>query len=95
MTIDELPPEATGTAPTRSRLTGRKVLVVGAGSQPCEDKDAPIGNGRAAAILAAREGASVACCDRDRSAAEETVGVIVAAGGTATAVVTDVSDPAG
>ena len=41
------------------RLTGRRVLVVGAGTRPDPDPDAPHGNGRAIAVLAAREGAAV------------------------------------
>ncbi|MGQ5638901.1 MULTISPECIES: hypothetical protein [unclassified Streptomyces] len=42
-------------------LAGRNVLVVGAGTRPSDDPGAPVGNGRAVAVLAAREGASVAC----------------------------------
>ncbi len=75
------------------RLAGHTVLVVGAGTQPSDDPDAPIGNGRAIAVLAARVGAHVVCADRDRAAADETVGLIAAEGGTATAVVGDVTSP--
>src|SRR5437588_287263 len=32
------------------RLTGRRVLVVGAGTQRSDDPDAPVGNGRAIAV---------------------------------------------
>jgi NAD(P)-dependent dehydrogenase (short-subunit alcohol dehydrogenase family) len=74
------------------RLTGRRVVVVGAGTRHSEDPDAPVGNGRAISVLAAREGASVACVDRDRDAARETARLVEAAGGTATVVVGDVSD---
>ena len=56
----ELPDEAAGRAPGRGRLAGRRVLVVGAGTRHTDDPDAPIGNGRAIATLAAREGAMVA-----------------------------------
>lgn len=42
-------------------LTGRNVLVIGAGTRPGDDPRAPVGNGRAVAVLAAREGAPVAC----------------------------------
>ena len=38
------------------RLEGRKILVVGAGTRPTDDPDAPPGNGRAISVLAAREG---------------------------------------
>ena len=41
--------------------------MVGAGTQPSDDPDAPIGNGRAIAVTAAREGASVVCVDIDRT----------------------------
>jgi len=91
VTAQPLTDEAAGTAPGHGRLSGRRVLVVGAGSQPCADEDAPVGNGRAIAILAAREGAKVACCDIDRTAAQETVDSIAGAGGTATVVLADVS----
>jgi NAD(P)-dependent dehydrogenase (short-subunit alcohol dehydrogenase family) len=89
-----LPPEATGSAPGRARLLGRRVLVVGAGTRPSPEPDPPIGNGRAITLLAAREGARVACADRDRSAAEITAGLVRAEGGTAEVLVADVADPA-
>ncbi len=50
---------------TAGRLAGRKILIVGAGTRPNEDPDAPPGNGRAIAVAAAREGATVACADID------------------------------
>jgi NAD(P)-dependent dehydrogenase (short-subunit alcohol dehydrogenase family) len=89
-----LPPEATGSAPGRARLAGRRVLVVGAGTRPSPEPDPPIGNGRAIAVLAAREGASVVCADRDRAAADATAGLAEAEGATARVVVGDVADPA-
>jgi NAD(P)-dependent dehydrogenase (short-subunit alcohol dehydrogenase family) len=95
LTEPELPPEALGTAPGRDRLTGRRVLVVGAGTRPSDEPDPPPGNGRAIAVLAAREGAQVVCADRDEDAAAQTAALIEAAGGWAVAVVADVSDPAG
>jgi NAD(P)-dependent dehydrogenase (short-subunit alcohol dehydrogenase family) len=72
-------------------LEGRRVLVVGAGTQRSDDPDAPVGNGRAIAVLAAREGAAVVCADRDRSAAEETAAWIEREGGLASVVVGDVA----
>ena len=42
-----LPAEATGAAPGRGRLTGRRVLVLGAGTRPSPEPDPPLGNGRA------------------------------------------------
>jgi NAD(P)-dependent dehydrogenase (short-subunit alcohol dehydrogenase family) len=89
-----LPPEATGSAPGRGRLAGRRILVVGAGTRSSPDPDPPLGNGRAIAILAAREGASVACADKDRGAAEATAALARAEGGQAEVIVADVSDPA-
>jgi NAD(P)-dependent dehydrogenase (short-subunit alcohol dehydrogenase family) len=72
------------------RLDGKRVVVVGAGTQRTDDPDAAIGNGRAIAVLAAREGATVTCVDRDGAAAEETAAMITAEGGDATVVVADV-----
>jgi NAD(P)-dependent dehydrogenase (short-subunit alcohol dehydrogenase family) len=74
------------------RLAGRRVVVVGAGTRASDDPDAPVGNGRAIAVLAAREGATVACLDRDRPAAEETARLVVAEGASAPVVVGDVVD---
>jgi NAD(P)-dependent dehydrogenase (short-subunit alcohol dehydrogenase family) len=76
------------------RLDGRRVLVVGAGTQPSDDPDAPVGNGRAIAVLAAREGAAVVCADRDAAAAEETARWVGDEGGDAAVVVADVTDEA-
>ena len=75
-----LPAEATGAAPGRGRLTGRRVLVVGAGTRPSPEPDPPLGNGRAISVLAAREGAAVACADRDAGAAEATAALVRAEG---------------
>ncbi|HLI00225.1 MAG TPA: SDR family NAD(P)-dependent oxidoreductase [Acidimicrobiales bacterium] len=74
-------------------LAGRRVLVVGAGTRPSDDPDAPTGNGRAISVLAAREGAAVACLDVDGAAARLTAGLVEDAGGRAAVVVGDVSDP--
>jgi len=75
-----------------ARLAGRRVLVVGAGTRASDDPDAPVGNGRAIAVLAAREGATVACADIDRIAADETVRQVEAAGGSGVALIGDVTD---
>ena len=88
----ELSPETLGTAPGRARLVGRRVIVVGAGTRPSEEPDPPPGNGRAIAVLAAREGAQVVCVDRDEAAAKQTVALIEAEGGWARALRADVSD---
>ena len=75
------------------KLAGRRIVVVGAGTQPSDEPDAPPGNGRAISVLAAREGASIVCLDRDRAAAEETVAWIAKDGGKAEAAVADASEP--
>src|SRR4051794_41572674 len=64
------------------RLTGRRLLVVGGGTRRTDDPDAPMGNGRAIAVLAAQEGAAVAVTDVDEGAAQETVRLVGGAGGT-------------
>jgi NAD(P)-dependent dehydrogenase (short-subunit alcohol dehydrogenase family) len=74
------------------RLEGRRILVVGAGTQRTDDPDAPVGNGRAISVLAAREGASVACADRDREAASATADLIRDEGNHAQVIVADVAD---
>ena len=89
----ELSAEAQGVAPGRDRLRGKRVVVVGAGSIAGGDPDAPIGNGQAISVLAAREGASVACVDINPTAAARTVELIEAEQGIAVAIVADVTDP--
>lgn len=76
---------------TGPRLAGKRVLVVGAGTQRSDDPDAPVGNGRAISVLAAREGASVLCADRDAPAAEETAKWVAGEGGRAEVIVADVA----
>jgi NAD(P)-dependent dehydrogenase (short-subunit alcohol dehydrogenase family) len=73
-------------------LAGRRILVLGAGTQPSPDPDAPIGNGRAISVLAAREGASVACWDRDGDSAAATALLVVREGSQAAVIVADASD---
>jgi NAD(P)-dependent dehydrogenase (short-subunit alcohol dehydrogenase family) len=72
------------------RLAGKQAVVVGAGQTPGET----IGNGRATAILFAREGARVLCVDRDLASAQETVDMIAAEGGTAFAHQADITKEA-
>src|SRR4029453_15550621 len=68
------------------RLAGKVAIVTGAGS-----RGEGIGNGKAAAILFAREGARVVCVDTVASRAEETVHTIVGEGGAASVFEADVS----
>jgi NAD(P)-dependent dehydrogenase (short-subunit alcohol dehydrogenase family) len=68
------------------RLDGKIAVVVGAGQTPGET----VGNGRAMAMLFAREGASVLCVDRVAERAEETVALILDEGGVASSLAADV-----
>jgi NAD(P)-dependent dehydrogenase (short-subunit alcohol dehydrogenase family) len=86
--------EALGQAKAHGRLTGRRILVVGAGQRKIVDEEPPIGNGRAMAVLFAREGAQVACIDVSQEAADNTVAQIASEGGRAFADIVDVSDVA-
>ena len=65
-------------------IAGRTAVVTGAAS----------GQGRAAALRLASEGALVAALDIDGAGAAEAAGEIEAAGGRALALAVDVSDPA-
>jgi NAD(P)-dependent dehydrogenase (short-subunit alcohol dehydrogenase family) len=68
------------------RLKDKVAIVVGAGSiRP------GMGNGKATAILFAREGAKLVAADRNLDAAQETVGIIRNEGGEAIAVKADVT----
>jgi NAD(P)-dependent dehydrogenase (short-subunit alcohol dehydrogenase family) len=87
-----LSPESLGTAPGRNRLTKRHIVVVGAGTRPSDDPNAPVGNGRAIAALCAREGADVACVDIDETAAQHTANLCRQEGATAVAIVADVRE---
>jgi len=70
------------------RLEGKRTIIVGAGQTPGET----IGNGHAAALLFAREGASVLCVDRIEERALSTAAEIQAAGGRAAAFAADISN---
>ncbi|MGY4397727.1 NAD(P)-dependent dehydrogenase (short-subunit alcohol dehydrogenase family) [Sphingomonas sp. UYAg733] len=72
------------------RLSGKTAIVIGAGQTPGDT----IGNGRATALLFAREGAAVFCVDRDLIRAEETATLITGEGGIAHAHGADIRDEA-
>ena len=72
------------------RLQGKKAIVIGAGQTPGET----IGNGRATAILFAREGAQVMCVDKRLQSAQDTVDMIVQEGGSAFAYAADITSEA-
>ncbi len=72
------------------RLQDKVAIVVGAGQTPGET----IGNGRATALLYAREGARVLLVDRRLESAEETLAQITAEGGEAVALEADATSSA-
>src|SRR5690242_2363162 len=68
------------------RLAGKVAIVTGAGSRA-----EGIGNGKAASVLFAREGAKVVCADQVAARAAETVEMVTGEGGTASVFECDVS----
>jgi NAD(P)-dependent dehydrogenase (short-subunit alcohol dehydrogenase family) len=76
-----------------ARLAGKVALIVGGGADgpPREGEKLSIGNGRATAIMCAREGASVMVADRSLALAEETARAIRDEGGRAETVEMDIS----
>ena len=76
-----------------ARLAGKVALIVGGGADgPAKTGDKiSIGNGRATAIMCAREGAAVMVADRSLELAEQTAAAIREEGGRAEAVAADVS----
>lgn len=73
-----------------SRFEGKVAVVVGAGQTP----GTTIGNGRAAAVLYAREGAHVLAVDRDEASAAETCELVAREGGTAVPFRADITSAA-
>lgn len=86
--------ESLGLAKSHGRLAGRRIIVVGAGQRKTVDEAPPVGNGRAMSVLFAREGATVACIDAVKDAADATVDQIASEGGKAFADIVDVLDTA-
>jgi NAD(P)-dependent dehydrogenase (short-subunit alcohol dehydrogenase family) len=70
------------------RVEGKVAIVVGGG----QTKGETIGNGRATAVVLAREGARVLVADRHRESAEETADMIRGEGGEAWAAEADITD---
>ncbi len=68
------------------RLDNKTAVIIGAGQSPGEG----VGNGRATALLFAREGAKVLCVDRDLASAQETAAKVHGEGGEAAAFAADV-----
>src|SRR5512145_172385 len=73
---------------TGRRVDGKAAIVVGGGQTPGET----IGNGRATAVVLAREGARVLVVDRRLDAAQDTVKMIEGEGGQAFACEADVTN---
>jgi NAD(P)-dependent dehydrogenase (short-subunit alcohol dehydrogenase family) len=71
------------------RLDGKVAIVTGAGSA-----GPGWGNGKATAVLLARQGAAVFALDNREEAVQETLGIIRDEGGRATAHVADVTSSA-
>ncbi|MGO4664975.1 SDR family NAD(P)-dependent oxidoreductase [Bosea sp. 2RAB26] len=69
------------------RLKGKTAIVFGAGSS-----GPGWGNGKAAAVAYAREGARVICIDLVQAAADETAAIISEEGGEALAIAADVTE---
>lgn len=87
--------ETLGKGMSYNRLNRRTILVVGAGQQDIGEENPPVGNGRAIAVLCAREGAAVVCLDANKKAADATVEQIRTEGGLAYPYVFDVRNAKG
>ena len=74
------------------RLAGRKILIVGGGQENYGIEDPPVGNGRAMAVLFAREGAAVAVADLNEASAEATAELVRAEDAAAVSIAADASD---
>jgi NAD(P)-dependent dehydrogenase (short-subunit alcohol dehydrogenase family) len=72
------------------RVKDKVAILFGGGQTPGET----IGNGRATALLLAREGARVLVVDRDLASAEDTAGMITGEGGESSAFQCDITDEA-
>ena len=71
------------------RLENKIAMVIGAGQAPGASE--AIGNGRATALVFAREGAKICCVDRHLDSAQETADMIAAQDGEAFAAAADVT----
>jgi NAD(P)-dependent dehydrogenase (short-subunit alcohol dehydrogenase family) len=70
------------------RVEGKAAIVVGGG----QTRGHTVGNGRATAIVLAREGARIIVMDRHLDSAQETVDAIIGEGGKAWALEADATD---
>jgi NAD(P)-dependent dehydrogenase (short-subunit alcohol dehydrogenase family) len=82
-----------GHLPGTNELAGRRILVIGGGQDDRgHPDDAPIGNGRAISVLAARHGAEVAITDLIVERAEDTAALVIADGHRAVTFGADAGD---
>ena len=72
------------------RLEGKTAIIMGAGQSPGQG----VGNGRATALLFAREGARVLCVDHNPASAAETAEIVAAEGGESAIFEADVTSEA-
>jgi NAD(P)-dependent dehydrogenase (short-subunit alcohol dehydrogenase family) len=80
--------------PQARRLQGKVAIITGAGSRPAETQQPILGNGKAMAIVFAREGAQVAILDGQLEWAAETQKIVEREGGESILIEADVSDEA-
>ncbi len=89
--VRPLSAESAGEAPSRGRLVGRRILVVGGGQRTYDAATDPVGNGRAMSLLFGREGAHVAVADRSIDSARHTVAEAELQGSRALAIAADIT----
>lgn len=70
------------------RLKDKIAIIVGAGQSPGEG----VGNGRATALLFARDGAKVLCADKSLASANETATIAEKEGWVALGIAADVTN---
>jgi NAD(P)-dependent dehydrogenase (short-subunit alcohol dehydrogenase family) len=80
--------------PKARRLQGKVAIITGAGSRPADTQQPILGNGKAMAIMFAREGAQVAILDGRLEWAAETQKIVEREGGESVLIEADVSDEA-
>lgn len=80
--------------PEAQRLKDKVAIITGAGSRPSGKEEPIVGNGKAMAIMFAREGARVAILDTQLDWAQETHSVIQREGGDSMLLEADVSNEA-
>ncbi len=78
--------------PAARRLEGKVAIVSGAGTRPFSGEPRIVGNGKATAVVFAREGARVALVDQRTEWAEQTQEIIAEEGGQAILIEADVTD---